>query len=50
VLIADPWAALAAAGFIYLAMIPLSVRSFRRLRLEAETLREDADHGRRESA
>jgi CDP-diacylglycerol---serine O-phosphatidyltransferase len=50
VLIADPWAALAAAGFIYLAMIPLSVRSFRRLRLEAETLREDGDHGRRESA
>jgi CDP-diacylglycerol--serine O-phosphatidyltransferase len=50
VLIADPWAALAAAGLIYLGMIPLSVRSFRRLRLEAEALRDDSDPGRRESA
>jgi CDP-diacylglycerol--serine O-phosphatidyltransferase len=41
VLIADPWGALAAAGVIYLAMLPLSVRSFRRLRREAETPRED---------
>jgi CDP-diacylglycerol--serine O-phosphatidyltransferase len=50
VLIADPWAALAAAGFIYLGMIPLSVRSFNRLRLEAEALGDEADTGRRESA
>jgi CDP-diacylglycerol--serine O-phosphatidyltransferase len=50
VLIADPWAALAAAGLIYLGMIPLSVRSFRRLRLEAEALRDDSDPGRQESA
>ena len=35
VLIADPWAALAAAGLIYLAMLPFSVRSFRLLRREA---------------
>ena len=41
VLIADPWAALAAAGLIYLGMIPLSVRSFRRLRREAEAPRDD---------
>ena len=36
VLVADPWAALAAAGLIYLGMLPFSVRSFRRLRREAE--------------
>lgn len=35
-LVADPWAALAAAGLIYLAMLPFSVRSFRRLREAAE--------------
>ena len=35
-LVADPWAALAAAGVIYLAMLPFSVRSFRRLREAAE--------------
>ena len=35
-LVADPWAALAAAGLIYVAMLPFSARSFRRLRREAE--------------
>jgi CDP-diacylglycerol--serine O-phosphatidyltransferase len=35
-LVADPWAALAAAGLIYLIMLPFSVRSFRRLKAEAE--------------
>ncbi len=35
-LVADPWLALAAAGLIYLLMLPFSVRSFRRLRAEAE--------------
>lgn len=35
-LVADPWSALATAGVIYAAMLPLSVRSFRRLREEAE--------------
>jgi CDP-diacylglycerol---serine O-phosphatidyltransferase len=50
VLIADPWAALAVAGLIYLGMVPLSVRSFRRLRREAETSRDDQDAARRESA
>jgi CDP-diacylglycerol--serine O-phosphatidyltransferase len=35
-LVADPWAAFAAAGLIYLGMLPFSVRSFRRLRREAE--------------
>ena len=38
-LVADPWGALAAAGLIYLAMLPLSVRSFRRLKREAEEYR-----------
>jgi CDP-diacylglycerol---serine O-phosphatidyltransferase len=36
VLVAEPWAALAAAGAIYLGMLPFSVRSFHRLRREAE--------------
>ncbi|HEX5327899.1 MAG TPA: phosphatidylcholine/phosphatidylserine synthase [Acetobacteraceae bacterium] len=36
VLVAEPWAALAAAGAIYLAMLPFSLRSFRRLKREAE--------------
>jgi CDP-diacylglycerol--serine O-phosphatidyltransferase len=35
-LIADPWAALVLAGLLYLAMLPFSARSFRRLREEAE--------------
>lgn len=41
-LVADPWAALAAGGLLYLGMLPFSVRSFRRLRREAEELRCDA--------
>ncbi len=36
VLVADPWAALAAAGLIYLGMLPFSRRSFHRLRAAAE--------------
>jgi CDP-diacylglycerol--serine O-phosphatidyltransferase len=40
VLVADPWAALAAGGLIYLGMLPFSVRSFRLLRREAEAMRE----------
>jgi len=46
-LVADPWAALAAGGFIYLGMLPFSVRSFHRLRREAEGGAgdtDDADH------
>ena len=35
-LVADPWAALAAGGLIYVAMLPFSARSFRRLKREAE--------------
>jgi len=38
VLVADPWAALAGAGLIYLGMLPFSLRSFRRLRQEAEDM------------
>ena len=34
--VADPWAALAAAGLIYLGMLPFSARSFRRLKQAAE--------------
>ncbi len=36
VLVADPWAALAGAGLIYLGMLPFSRRSFHRLRAAAE--------------
>ncbi|HVC61807.1 MAG TPA: phosphatidylcholine/phosphatidylserine synthase [Acetobacteraceae bacterium] len=43
-LVADPWAALAAAGLIYLVMLPFSVRSFRRLRREAEGSGDEPDH------
>jgi CDP-diacylglycerol--serine O-phosphatidyltransferase len=35
-LVADPWAALASAGVIYVVMLPFSARSFRRLRAAAE--------------
>jgi len=41
VLVADPWAALAAAGLIYVVMIPFSRRSYHRLRADAEALQED---------
>jgi len=50
VLLAEPWAALAAAGLIYLGMLPFSVRSFHRLRREAETLPDDTDAGTPDSA
>jgi CDP-diacylglycerol--serine O-phosphatidyltransferase len=43
--IADPWAGLAAAGLIYIGMLPLSVRSFRRLRREAESPRDESENG-----
>ena len=39
-LVADPWAALAAGGVIYLGMLPFSVRSYRRLQREAEAMRQ----------
>ena len=41
VLVADPWAALAAAGLIYLVMLPFSRRSFHKLKADAEALQED---------
>ena len=41
VLIADPWAALAAAGLLYVIMLPFSRRSYRRLKADAEALQED---------
>jgi CDP-diacylglycerol--serine O-phosphatidyltransferase len=50
VLVADPWGALAAAGLLYMAMLPFSVRSFRRLRREAEAPRDETDAARRERA
>jgi CDP-diacylglycerol--serine O-phosphatidyltransferase len=39
-LFAEPWAALATAGIIYLGMLPFSVRSYLRLKQEAESLLE----------
>jgi CDP-diacylglycerol--serine O-phosphatidyltransferase len=50
VLVADPWAALAGGGLLYLGMLPFSIRSFRRLRREAEAPRDESDLDRRESA
>jgi CDP-diacylglycerol---serine O-phosphatidyltransferase len=44
ILFAEPWAALAAAGLLYICMLPLSMRSFRRLRQEAEDMRTGASH------
>ncbi|MGI4801558.1 MAG: CDP-alcohol phosphatidyltransferase family protein [Janthinobacterium lividum] len=41
VLVADPWAALAGAGLIYVGMLPFSRRSFQRLRNEASELAEN---------
>jgi CDP-diacylglycerol--serine O-phosphatidyltransferase len=41
ILVADPWAALAGAGLLYMAILPFSVRSFRRLRREAEATHDD---------
>jgi len=43
VLVAEPWLALAAAGLIYLALLPLGVRSFHRLKKEAEASWDEPD-------
>jgi CDP-diacylglycerol--serine O-phosphatidyltransferase len=40
VLLTEPWAALGAAGLIYMAMLPFSVRSYVRLKREAEAMLE----------
>jgi CDP-diacylglycerol--serine O-phosphatidyltransferase len=48
-LFAEPWAALAMAGIIYLGMLPFSLRSYLRLKQEAESLLEPvlvADNGK----
>ncbi|GBR29908.1 CDP-diacylglycerol--serine O-phosphatidyltransferase [Kozakia baliensis NRIC 0488] len=50
VLVADPWGALAAAGVIYLAMLPFSRRSFHHLRAEAEAMSEDVEEDVPESS
>jgi CDP-diacylglycerol--serine O-phosphatidyltransferase len=52
-LFAEPWAALAMAGIIYLGMLPFSVRSYLRLKQEAESLLEPvlvADNGKGSAA
>jgi CDP-diacylglycerol---serine O-phosphatidyltransferase len=41
-LLADPWAALAAGGLIYLGMLPLSLRSYLKLKREAEAMHTEA--------
>jgi CDP-diacylglycerol---serine O-phosphatidyltransferase len=50
VVVADPWGALAGASLLYLCMLPFSVRSFRRLRREAEAPRDEIEATHRESA
>ena len=42
VLVAEPWAALAVAGLVYVGMLAFSRRSFHRLRAEAEAVRPEA--------
>ncbi len=42
-LVADPWAALAAAGLIYLGMLPYSWRSFHRLQAATEEWRPEGN-------
>ncbi|WP_419896314.1 CDP-alcohol phosphatidyltransferase family protein [Roseomonas sp. USHLN139] len=37
-LVSEPWAALAAAGLIYVSMLPFSLRSYIRLKREAEAM------------
>jgi CDP-diacylglycerol--serine O-phosphatidyltransferase len=52
-LFAEPWGALAMAGMIYLGMLPFSVRSYLRLKQEAESLLEPvlvADNGKGNAA
>ncbi len=44
-LLADPWAALALLGLIYVAMLPFGLRSFRRLKREAEQRRQEVLEG-----
>ncbi len=39
-LVSEPWMALAAGGFIYAVMVPLAMRSYLRLKREAEALLE----------
>ena len=39
-LVSEPWGALALAGLVYLGMLPFSLRSYRRLRTEAEAVAE----------
>ena len=50
VALADPWAAMAGLSVIYLGMLPFSVRSFRRLRREAEAPRDEPETGHRDTA
>jgi CDP-diacylglycerol--serine O-phosphatidyltransferase len=38
ILVAEPWAALALIGLVYATLIPLGVRSYNRLRAEAEAM------------
>jgi len=38
ILVSEPWAAFALSGIVYVTIIPLGVRSYRRLRAEAEAL------------
>lgn len=48
-LVSEPWAALAAGGLVYGAMLPFSIRSYRRLKQEAEAMLEPVVVAGRES-
>jgi CDP-diacylglycerol--serine O-phosphatidyltransferase len=49
VMLTEPWAALATGGLIYGGMLPFSARSYRRLKHEAEAMREPMLVGSNES-
>ena len=49
-LVSEPWMALAAGGLIYAAMVPLAMRSYLRLKREAEALLEPVVVTERDSA
>jgi CDP-diacylglycerol--serine O-phosphatidyltransferase len=46
----EPWATLLAVEALYIASIPLSIRSYRRLRRAAEALRSGVPHEEIEAA
>lgn len=49
-LVTEPWKTLAVVGFAYVGLIPLSIRSFRRLKAQAEGMVQASDDYRNENS